>query len=1129
MIAILNAICDCNRRGRPKEKAQTVSVRSFCRAGTLAVLRPVFVLGLLASAAHADVYSWSSAGAIWSDASNWGGTAPGSADVGQFDLDSYPDQPTVTAGTQVGGIWVTGSGGVTITGSALTIESATINGNSATGIEMDPGAGALTISSSLALGAAQTWLNNSGSLLTAGSIATAGNTLTIAGSSNFALSNISGAGGGLTMLGSGLLQLSGSNTYTGATITNGGTLQLTGGQLKASTLQYVGSANTASFVQSAGTVGAASGLYIGYTATGNGSYTLTTGSLGSPGQYIGYQGSGSFSQLGGINTSSGTVCLGYDTVATGSYTLSAGTLNGANQQQVGYSGSGSFTQSGGLNSSSGSLLAGYNATGVGSYSLSAGTLTVPTQVFGYSGTGTFNQLGGRNTASTALYMGYGTTGIGSYNLTDGTLASPTQYIGYNGTATFSQSGGVNTASATIYMGYSATPGIGYYNLSGGSTYAKTTVNVGYLGEAEFTQTGGTMTTPGSLYIGNSGGLGIYNQSAGVTSAPTTYLGAYYNPSTSYIGEGYGSLSGGVINNSSATYISYGSGYGSFSQTGGTANMAEVLLGDGTAFGANYSLSDGLLATNFLVAGFFNTGSAGTMTQTGGTAVVSGNLYVSYVANASGLYNMSGGSIYSVNPVIIGYGNGYPTYSGGSGTFNMMGGTISTSNIWIGDLNGGVGVFSLSGGSVYASGQLIEGNNAGGNGTLNVTGGELTLSYSGGAALIGYGGVGSVVQSGGTINCTPTSGGVELGTGASAAGYYTQTGGLLTTPVLSIGGGGIGAYNLSGSGLLSTGPEVVGDSGSGVFTQSDGTNSVGTVLILGNSAGSVGTYNLNGGLLVVAGDPFGGYGIVSAGSAQFNFGGGTIQASGSWFAGANVPMTLTNSGMCTIETNGNNVQLFSQITGPGGLLLSDTNGGSLILYASNGYSGGTTISSGSLQIANPYALGAGPLAVDGGTFDLSGYSVIVPSFSGAAGTVTNNGSTLALLIVSQSGTTTTFSGSIQDGAAQTELVLSGGILVLNGTNTYSGGTYITDGVLVLESTAAMPDNSSLIVGIEASSLFAPAVAALSLPRPVPEPSPLGLLGLAAAALLGRWSSGFSRLFAGIVAQMARRRMQSKPDS
>ena len=90
-------------------------------------------------------------------------------------------------------------------------------------------------------------------------------------------------------------------------------------------------------------------------------------------------------------------------------------------------------------------------------------------------------------------------------------------------------------------------------------------------------------------------------------------------------------------------------------------------------------------------------------------------------------------------------------------------------------------------------------------------------------------------------------------------------------------------------------------------------------------------------------------------------------------------------------------------------------GEEVLAGSNSYSGGTTVQNGVLQLGSPAALGTGQLAANGGTLDLAGYSVTVPSFSGAAGVVVNSSSaTLAMLTTTQFGTTS-FGGSITDGA------------------------------------------------------------------------------------------------------------------
>ena len=72
-------------------------------------------------------------------------------------------------------------------------------------------------------------------------------------------------------------------------------------------------------------------------------------------------------------------------------------------------------------------------------------------------------------------------------------------------------------------------------------------------------------------------------------------------------------------------------------------------------------------------------------------------------------------------------------------------------------------------------------------------------------------------------------------------------------------------------LLATVNEYVGDSGTGSFTQSGGTQSVSSQLLLGNNAGSSGSYNLGGsGLLSVASNELIGW----SGTGSFMQSGGT---------------------------------------------------------------------------------------------------------------------------------------------------------------------------------------------------------------------------------------------------------------
>ena len=100
--------------------------------------------------------------------------------------------------------------------------------------------------------------------------------------------------------------------------------------------------------------------------------------------------------------------------------------------------------------------------------------------------------------------------------------------------------------------------------------------------------------------------------------------------------------------------------------------------------------------------------------------------------------------------------------------------------------------------------------------------------------------------------------------------------------------------------------------SGTFNQSGGTNTTPN-LIVGDcvsGATGIGTYNLTGGILITS--------FISPGSsnatAAFNFGGGTLQASGSFTT--TLPMTLTGSGgNATVDTAGYTATFAAPFPGP----------------------------------------------------------------------------------------------------------------------------------------------------------------------------------------------------------------------
>ena len=211
-------------------------------------------------------------------------------------------------------------------------------------------------------------------------------------------------------------------------------------------------------------------------------------------------------------------------------------------------------------------------------------------------------------------------------------------------------------------------------------------------------------------------------------------------------------------------------------------------------------------------------------------------------------------------------------------------------------------------------------------------------------------------------------------GNSGTGTFTQSGGNNTVAPFYLGdnSGSSGTYNLSGSGQLSASQRVRGQFRLREASRSPaGPTHAPAALYLAANAGSSGTYNLNGGLLVVqvAHDRF------RNGGLQFQ----RRDASGQrWifhqhaYDAGRVPAA---GGRATFDTAGYAMTLSGSLSGPGGLTKVDS--GTLILAATNTYSGSTVVNGGTLAVTgslNP----SSPLAVGGGLFSFS------PAANGGAG-------------------------------------------------------------------------------------------------------------------------------------------------
>jgi autotransporter-associated beta strand protein len=233
-----------------------------------------------------------------------------------------------------------------------------------------------------------------------------------------------------------------------------------------------------------------------------------------------------------------------------------------------------------------------------------------------------------------------------------------------------------------------------------------------------------------------------------------------------------------------------------------------------------------------------------------------------------------------------------------------------------------------------------------------------------------------------------------------------------------------------------------------------------------TAGSPSPYSLRN-----TSDPttnFLGIGFFLENSVLYNLAGQVEAYSPNFVTDANI--ATTGGSPLAIGSSSVPLGLAGVISGAGGV--SITSGGSATLSGTNTYTGPTSVSGGFLALVGPgsIATSSGVAVSAGGTFDISGVTngASIVSLSGN-GNVALGGNALTL-----SNAAGTFSGVIADGGQSGGsggvLALSGGTETLTGANTYTGGTQLNAGMLVVGNNNALgPGVLSMAAGTTLSFL------------------------------------------------------------
>ena len=787
-------------------------------------------------------------------------------------------------------------------------------------------------------------------------------------------SNAISGSGGVTQFGTGTLTLNGSNTYSGGTTLNAGTLNF----------------------------GNADALGSG-TAVFTGGATLQAGVTDTVANAI------------AINSGvTGTIDTGTNTVTLSGNITGQGQLLKAGVNGVLYL-SGSNTYSGGtvIESASVANIPVYGALGVVLLSHNA------------LGTGPLT-MGDANTSGGARLE------LNGFNQTVSALSSGSMgvlILEANGTAGGSVSTlTVNQNINTAYTGYLRD------TFSGGGLLALVKTGSGLLdlsGANSGGQYGGGLTVNGGIL-----GFALASQ----------------------VGNGSISLGDGTLRYTPAA--SSGTLGNAIGLTATTASVIEVTNG-GSALAITGVLSgSGALTksgSGMLTLGSNNT-CTGTITIGAGTLQIGNGtdagsiFYAAAVVNNGALVYNVGGSTRTLGAVISGTGSltqnstgkltltGNNTYTGAttinSGTLTIGGAGSLGSGSYAGNIANG-GVFDYDSAASLTLSGLISGSGAlvkTGAGTLTVS---ASNSYTGGTILSG----GNNTELG--ANSALGNGPLTLGDGNMFFNVRLRLNGHSQTitglsisnafpSVIENEGGGAGVLTVN----LASGT----NSSTSNFYFRDASGGTGTLALVktGNGTLDFSTYatmNYSGGLTVNAGTlAFNNAAALGAGS--ITLGGGTLAVTSGSSVTISNATTLKAATISAIDTGTGTVTHSGIVSGAGSL--AKVGPGTLTLSGSNNYSGGTTVSNGSLQVGNDNALGTGGLTVNGGTLDLSGHNVSIPSFSGSGGTITNTVSGTSVITASIVSGTSTYSGNITDGTGAVVLTKVGpGKLILSGSLSMTG--------------------------------------------------------------------------------------------
>ncbi len=901
----------------------------------------------------------------------------------------------------------------------------------AAGIVINSGVAASSIGAKLALGAAQTWTNNSANTFTvsAQTITNGGNALAIDGTGNINISGaIMGGAGSLTKNGTGVLTLSGVNSYTGGTTVNTGVLDFQ------NTLAKPATGTT--------TVAAGATLALGVASSGNFFTSADVDSL--------FAGT-----LANVTNDAASI-VGIDTTAA-SFTYS--TSIGATSRGLAKVGSNTLVLTG-TNAYTGDTLIYGGSLQIDTAGAIGGTSNITVSASNSSAL----VIGGNVTAGSGKSLTISGVGAGGFF---GALSTPGTYTGSS-----EWQGNVTIASATgtrigTQQGNLTVSGVIGEAFPGSELLIRNNTGTTIL-TANNTFTGSTQTFGGLLRVSAIGNTGAYSPLGtnatirlGVTTTSGNLVYTGSGETTDKVIDQSGTTAGGTIDQSGTGLLAFTSNLTATGAGNKTLTLQGSTAGNGEISGVIVDNSGtNLTSVAKLGSGTWTLSGANTF---GGTTTVSAGKLVVANVSALGAYGAFG------NRTTIGNGGTLELATDAPINPEVLDvGSTVTGTVIVNRATAGAGFTQTFGSSLLGNANLSVQAGA------NVTSGAATLAFQGvslsagaagtttlnptTAAISITGGVSSSSNFAKTLNLDGTnasnaiSGNISNGTNVvsltktnsstwtlSGANTYTGTTGvnggslvldyssqdnskLSNTSALTLAGGTLvlsgGNHTetvLSTSLTAATASSVTRSSGAAVLQMNAITRNSGSTLNFGaDSIATTDTLNSNGTL--------GGWATVGGSTWATN----SLNATDSPVTGL-TSYTLTSvAGNTAANYLNNNISADSSQTldaaaTPNSLRFNDANAHTLTLQGNN------TVSSGGILVTS--AVGSNASTITGGNL---------------AGPVSSD------LIVIQNNTSGNLTiGSVIQNNTSTNLLKSGpGELVLTGANTYNGTTTVSGGILTL---------------------------------------------------------------------------------